>query len=218
MIGLGTLRTRYGLKTDWLHSEVKALQRLHIVRALRTGEIDVTVVPWGCSDAVLVELLDVVVTPAFVLSKVLVGVNLLREGLDLPEVSKVPSSLDRKGWFSLLFSDVQEIALSSGDKKCSHSDPNGCLQVSLVAILDADKEGFLRSDKSLIQVRLESVKAWSAGLETGTCNLCVLLMLSSDDAHAEFGVADDWAGVAACQRNRYPLLRHRHAVDAARDA
>jgi len=69
----------HGLKTAWLHSDVKALDRLRIVRDLRTGVFDV-----------------------------LVGVNLLREGLDLPEVS-------------------------------------------LVAIMDADKEGFLRSDKSLIQ-------------------------------------------------------------------
>jgi hypothetical protein len=69
----------HGLKAAWLHSEVKALERLQIVSDLRTG-----------------------------VYQVLVGVNLLREGLDLPEVS-------------------------------------------LVAILDADKEGFLRSDKSLIQ-------------------------------------------------------------------
>ena len=62
-----------------MHSEVDSLDRVEILRGLRLGEFDV-----------------------------LVGVNLLREGLDLPEVS-------------------------------------------LVAILDADKEGFLRSDKSLIQ-------------------------------------------------------------------
>ncbi|MEP6677406.1 MAG: helicase-related protein, partial [Ferruginibacter sp.] len=62
-----------------IHSEVDALERVHILRQLRLGEIDV-----------------------------LVGVNLLREGLDLPEVS-------------------------------------------LVAILDADKEGFLRNEKSLTQ-------------------------------------------------------------------
>jgi excinuclease ABC subunit B len=68
-----------GIRTRYLHSEVDTLQRVQLLRELRTGEFDV-----------------------------LVGINLLREGLDLPEVS-------------------------------------------LVAILDADKEGFLRSEKSLIQ-------------------------------------------------------------------
>ncbi len=68
-----------GVKTRYLHSEVDTLERIQIVRELRLGEYDV-----------------------------LVGVNLLREGLDLPEVS-------------------------------------------LVAILDADKEGFLRGQTSLIQ-------------------------------------------------------------------
>ena len=69
----------YGLKVRYLHSDIDALERVEILRGLRMGTFDV-----------------------------LIGVNLLREGLDLPEVS-------------------------------------------LVAILDADKEGFLRSDKSLIQ-------------------------------------------------------------------
>jgi excinuclease ABC subunit B len=68
-----------GIRTRYLHSEVDTLQRVQLLRELRTGDYDV-----------------------------LVGINLLREGLDLPEVS-------------------------------------------LVAILDADKEGFLRSEKSLIQ-------------------------------------------------------------------
>ena len=69
----------HGVRTRYLHSEVDTLRRIELLRELRMGEYDV-----------------------------LVGINLLREGLDLPEVS-------------------------------------------LVAILDADKEGFLRSDKSLIQ-------------------------------------------------------------------
>ncbi|MDO9549123.1 MAG: excinuclease ABC subunit UvrB [Candidatus Marinimicrobia bacterium] len=69
-----------GLKVRYLHSEIRALERVKILRDLRLGEFDV-----------------------------LVGINLLREGLDLPEVS-------------------------------------------LVAILDADKEGFLRSERSLMQV------------------------------------------------------------------
>jgi excinuclease ABC subunit B len=71
--------TEVGVKCAWLHSEVTTLDRIEILRDLRRGEHDV-----------------------------LIGVNLLREGLDLPEVS-------------------------------------------LVAILDADKEGFLRSTGSLIQ-------------------------------------------------------------------
>ncbi|MBX7104760.1 MAG: excinuclease ABC subunit UvrB [Gemmataceae bacterium] len=68
-----------GLKCKWLHSELDAIERIQVLRELREGAFDV-----------------------------LVGVNLLREGLDLPEVS-------------------------------------------LVAILDADKEGFLRSETSLVQ-------------------------------------------------------------------
>lgn len=70
---------KLGLKVAYLHSEIKALERLNILRDLRSGKFDV-----------------------------LVGINLLREGLDLPEVS-------------------------------------------LVCILDADKQGFLRSTRSLIQ-------------------------------------------------------------------
>ena len=69
-----------GLKFRYLHSNIDTIQRIEILRALRLGEFDV-----------------------------LVGINLLREGLDLPEVS-------------------------------------------LVAILDADKEGFLRSETSLVQM------------------------------------------------------------------
>ncbi|MZP29399.1 excinuclease ABC subunit UvrB [Heliobacterium undosum] len=68
-----------GVRVRWMHSDVDAIERMQIIRDLRLGEFDV-----------------------------LVGINLLREGLDLPEVG-------------------------------------------LVAILDADKEGFLRSDRSLIQ-------------------------------------------------------------------
>ena len=68
-----------GIKVQYLHSEVKTLERIEIIRELRLGKYDV-----------------------------LIGINLLREGLDIPEVS-------------------------------------------LVAILDADKEGFLRSERSLIQ-------------------------------------------------------------------
>ena len=69
-----------GIKVRYLHSEIKSLERVQIIRDLRTGKFDV-----------------------------LIGINLLREGLDIPEVS-------------------------------------------LVAVLDADKEGFLRSKSSLLQV------------------------------------------------------------------
>jgi excinuclease ABC subunit B len=68
-----------GVRVRYMHSDIDAIERMEIVRGLRLGEFDV-----------------------------LIGINLLREGLDLPEVS-------------------------------------------LVAILDADQEGFLRSDRSLIQ-------------------------------------------------------------------
>ena len=71
--------TSINIKVRYMHSDIKALERMEIIRDLRMGEFDV-----------------------------LVGINLLREGLDIPEVS-------------------------------------------LVAILDADKEGFLRSERSLIQ-------------------------------------------------------------------
>ena len=69
-----------GIKVAYLHSEIKSLERMEVIRNLRNGTTDV-----------------------------LVGINLLREGLDIPEVS-------------------------------------------LIAILDADKEGFLRSETSLIQI------------------------------------------------------------------
>lgn len=68
-----------GIKVRYLHSDIKTMERMQILRSLRLGEFDV-----------------------------LIGINLLREGLDLPEVS-------------------------------------------LVAILDADKEGFLRNERSLVQ-------------------------------------------------------------------
>ena len=71
--------SEHGVKVRYLHSDIETVERVEIIRDLRLGEFDV-----------------------------LVGINLLREGLDLPEVS-------------------------------------------LVAILDADKEGFLRSTRSLIQ-------------------------------------------------------------------
>ena len=77
---LTTFFMEHGIKVKYLHSEIDTLERIEIINGLRAGEFDV-----------------------------IVGINLLREGLDLPEVK-------------------------------------------LVAILDADKEGFLRSDTSLIQI------------------------------------------------------------------
>ena len=71
--------TELGVRTKYLHSEIKTIERMGLIQELRRGEIDV-----------------------------LIGINLLREGLDIPEVS-------------------------------------------LVAVLDADKEGFLRSERSLVQ-------------------------------------------------------------------
>ena len=76
---LTTYYENIGIRVRYLHSDIKTLERIEIIRSLRKGEFDA-----------------------------LVGINLLREGLDIPEVS-------------------------------------------LVAILDADKEGFLRSERSLIQ-------------------------------------------------------------------
>jgi excinuclease ABC subunit B len=76
---LSSYLIRIGIRTQYIHSEVETLERIEILKDLRSGSIDV-----------------------------LVGVNLLREGLDLPEVS-------------------------------------------LVAIMDADKEGFLRNERSLTQ-------------------------------------------------------------------
>ncbi len=77
---LTTFFMEHGIKVKYLHSEIDTLERIEIINGLRSGDFDV-----------------------------IVGINLLREGLDLPEVR-------------------------------------------LVAILDADKEGFLRSDTSLIQI------------------------------------------------------------------
>ena len=85
-----------GIRVRYMHSEIKALERMEIIRDLRIGEFDV-----------------------------LVGINLLREGLDIPEVS-------------------------------------------LVAILDADKEGFLRSERSLIQ----TIGRAARNMERKSYNVC----------------------------------------------
>lgn len=92
-----------GVKVNYLHSEIKTLERIEIIRELRMGVYDV-----------------------------LVGINLLREGLDIPEVS-------------------------------------------LVTILDADKEGFLRSERSLIQT-MDALRgtrtATSSCMQTGLRTRC----------------------------------------------
>jgi excinuclease ABC subunit B len=96
-----------GVRVRYMHSDIDAIERMEIVRGLRLGEFDV-----------------------------LVGINLLREGLDLPEVS-------------------------------------------LVAILDADQEGFLRSDRSLIQTvgraarNIEGRAIFYADRITGSMQRCI---------------------------------------------
>src|SRR6266699_474169 len=98
---------QHGVRVRYLHSEIDAIERVEIIRGLRLGEFDV-----------------------------LVGINLLREGLDLPEVS-------------------------------------------LVAILDADQEGFLRSDRSLVQTvgraarNLNGKAIFYADRMTGSMQRCI---------------------------------------------
>ncbi len=96
-----------GVRVRYMHADIDAIERMEIIRGLRLGEFDV-----------------------------LIGINLLREGLDLPEVS-------------------------------------------LVAILDADQEGFLRSDRSLIQTvgraarHLNGRAIFYAGRMTGSMQRCI---------------------------------------------
>ena len=92
----------HGIRVRYLHSDIDTVERVEIIRDLRLGEFDV-----------------------------LVGINLLREGLDIPEVS-------------------------------------------LVAILDADKEGFLRSERSLIQTIGRAARNLNG---KGFCMLIALLNL-----------------------------------------
>jgi excinuclease ABC subunit B len=96
-----------GVRVRYMHADIDAIERMEIIRGLRLGEFDV-----------------------------LIGINLLREGLDLPEVS-------------------------------------------LVAILDADQEGFLRSDRSLIQTvgraarHLQGRAIFYADRMTGSMQRCI---------------------------------------------
>ena len=112
-----------GVKVRYLHSDIETLERIQILRDLRRGEFDV-----------------------------LVGINLLREGLDLPEVS-------------------------------------------LVAILDADKEGFLRSAGSLIQ---------TVGRAARNVNGRAIMYAGQDDGLDE---ARDQRDRSAPARSRKPTTR-----------
>ena len=112
-----------GVRVRYMHSDIDAIERMEIVRGLRLGEFDV-----------------------------LVGINLLREGLDLPEVS-------------------------------------------LVAILDADQEGFLRSDRSLIQTvgraarNVEGKAIFYADRITGSMQRCIDETSRRRDAQLAFNHA-----------------------------
>jgi excinuclease ABC subunit B len=114
-----------GVRVRYLHSEIDAIERVEIIRGLRLGEFDV-----------------------------LVGINLLREGLDLPEVS-------------------------------------------LVAILDADQEGFLRSDRSLIQTVGRAARHLSgravlyADRETGSMQRALGEMRRRRERQAAYNQAHD---------------------------
>src|SRR5207249_657461 len=103
---------QHGVRVRYLHSEIDAIERVEIIRGLRLGEFDV-----------------------------LVGINLLREGLDLPEVS-------------------------------------------LVAILDADQEGFLRSYRSPIQtVGRPAAEELDFGLAAGRRDQLLELKAEGDAVH-----------------------------------
>ena len=116
-----------GVRVRYLHSEVDTLERVEILRSLRLGEFDV-----------------------------LVGINLLREGLDLPEVS-------------------------------------------LVAILDADKEGFLRSETSLIQTIGRAAR-----------NVEGQVIMYADSVTESMRRA-----ISETNRRRHPQEGHRHLGNAA---
>jgi excinuclease ABC subunit B len=112
-----------GVRVRYMHSDIDAIERMEIIRGLRLGEFDV-----------------------------LVGINLLREGLDLPEVS-------------------------------------------LVAILDADQEGFLRSDRSLIQTvgraarNVEGKAIFYADRITGSMERCIEETTRRREAQVAFNAA-----------------------------
>lgn len=108
------------IKVKYLHSDIKTLERVEILRELRLGDIDVVV-----------------------------GINLLREGLDLPEVS-------------------------------------------LVAILDADKEGFLRSDRSLIQTIGRAARNAQGTVIMYGDNITRSMRLAIDETNRRRGIQMAW--------------------------
>ena len=124
-----------GVRVRYLHSDIDTLERIEILRDLRLGEFDV-----------------------------LVGINLLREGLDLPEVS-------------------------------------------LVAILDADKEGFLRAERSLIQTIGRAAR-----------NVAGEVIMYADPSHRldEAGDRRDRRGAARCRRRTTRSTASRPRPSCAR--
>ena len=109
-----------GVRTHYLHSEVETLDRVEILRDLRLGVYDVVV-----------------------------GINLLREGLDLPEVS-------------------------------------------LVAILDADKEGYLRSNRSLIQTIGRAARHVEGRVVMYADHVTASMRTAIDETERRRGIQDDW--------------------------
>ena len=124
----------HGVKVRYLHSDIETVERVEIIRDLRLGEFDV-----------------------------LVGINLLREGLDLPEVS-------------------------------------------LVAILDADKEGFLRSERSLIQ---------TIGRAARHINGTAILYADRDDRFDAARDRRDRAPPRQADRLQRAARHHAHGRDEA---
>ena len=141
-----------GINVQYLHSEIDAIERVEILRSLRKGEFDV-----------------------------LVGINLLREGLDLPEVS-------------------------------------------LVAILDADKEGFLRSETSLIQTagraarhlqrRGDSVRRRD-DQQHQTISGGHRISPPNDKSPTTRSTTSRRAASAAPWKKAWPLMNHKREADAA---
>lgn len=109
-----------GINTRYLHSDIDTLERMAIIKSLRTGEFDV-----------------------------LVGINLLREGLDIPEVS-------------------------------------------LVAILDADKEGFLRSTGSLIQTFGRAARNVAGKVILFADNMTGSMKAAIDETHRRRAIQQEW--------------------------